>query len=358
MPFFGMNDSLILKPKVGKMKKLLLLAGALSMSLSALAADLTINAAEFGIGKFHRQDNKVHKYESNNAWAPFILPENASTKQALIINTSPDTYTIFFTNLEELFTKMVELTAKTGKKVEILNLNAHGLPGGMWFPKDAKTRDSFECASWRAAANNADMDNYNQYYSPVAKSEILSFNQLSNSSRIPSYQCLTGLNEWTAVAAKVPAIKTIFAQVHMLSCIVGMGTLGDAYTTGLAKLLFPKPDSQMVQTSMKFGLGDWSMPEGMGFWGFESDAQLDRDNANYPVNRRDSEEAQKGDIRIAQASLGVVKSGMMRGMDFMLVTHDDRSVTLSAPVANSSKMFIQAPQSIRVPGTNAVLQLK
>ena len=343
------------------MKKFLILAGALTLSMSAMASDLTINAAEFGIGKFHRYDNKVHKYESNNAWAPFILPENAKTSEALVIKTSADTYTIFFTNLEELLTKMVELTKSTGKKIEIVNLNAHGLPGGMWFPKDARTRDSFECGSWRSAANNADKDNYDQYYSAVSKSEIQEMTQMSNSSRIPSYQCLTGVNEWSGVVAKVPAIKDAFtsdAQIHMLSCIVGSGSLGDAYTMGLAKLLFPKAENQMVQTSFKFGLGDWSMPEGMGFWDYESDDQLDRDNARYPVDRRDADQAQKGNIRVAQATLGVFKSGIMKNMDFMLVTRDDRPVALSAPAAASMKSMTLAPESVRIPGTTVRIQRK
>ncbi len=349
------------------MKKLILLAGALSLSMSAFAADLTINAGEFGIGKFHRKDNKVNAYDKNNAWTPFILPEGVSTKEAYVMKTDEDSYTILFTNLEELLVKMVELSTTTGKKIGVLNLNAHGLPGGMWFPKDAKTRDSAECKSWRDAASNSDDDNYNQYYSAIGKEDIDQMNQLSMSARIPSYNCLTGLNEWTAIVAKVPAIKAKLAsdaQVHMLSCVVGKGTLGNSYTVGLAKLLFPKPEKQQVQTSVKFGLGDWSMGEGMGFWDFESDEQLERDNAGYPVNRRDSDIAQTGDIRVAQATLGVMKSGMIKDVNFMLLTPDSRVVAIAAPVkakakrAKGAEAAIPLPKSIRVPGTNVYLNLK
>ncbi len=334
----------------------------LAFSLNAFAQDLVINGAEFGIGKFHRKDNKEHVYESTNAWKVYVLPENVSLKEAYIQKNSEENYTIFFTNLQEFLEKIVEISNKTGKKVGIINLNAHGLPGGMWFPKDAKTRDSFECGSWRTAASNSDDDNYDQYYSAVSKQEILSFNSMSNASRIPSFQCLTGINEWTAIVAKVPAIKKVFtdsAQIHMLSCIVGMGTLGDAYTSGLAKLLFANPQTQQVQTSIKFGLGDWSMPEGMGFWGYESDDQLNRDNDVYPIHKRDSEIMQKGSIRVAQVQDGKVMSGLIKTQDFIYLTHDDRVVDYSTrPNSGLKAMNLPLPASVRLPGTNTIIQVR
>lgn len=340
------------------MKFLILLS---LMCTSVFAQDLVINGAEFGIGKFHRKDNQEHKYESNNAWKVFILPANVATDKAYVQKNSATNYTIFFTNLEEFLTKIVEISKQTGKKVGMLNLNAHGLPGGMWFPVDAKTRDAFECMSWRSAANNSDNDNYDQYYSAVSKEEMQSFEAMSNRRNIPSYQCLTGLKEWTAMVAKVPAVKTVFAddaQVHMLSCIVGMGLLGDAYTTGLASLLFANQKDQQVQTSIKFGLGDWSMPEGMGFWGFESDAQLDHDNEIYPVHKRDSEIMQHGSIRVAQVSDDKVKSGLMEQQDYIYLTHDTRPVIFGKEPKVSDKMVMPLPASVRVPGTNVHLKLK
>jgi hypothetical protein len=341
--------------------KILSILLSLSFASLAFSADLTINGAEFGIGKFHRQDNKVHVYEANNAWKPFILPDGVSTKTVYIQKNSADNYTIFFTNLEEFLTEIVKLSHSTGKKVANLNLNAHGLPGGMWFPRDAKFRDSMECSSWRSAANNADEANYNQYYSAVSKEEMQQFDAMSNTARIPGFSCLTGINEWTQIVTRVPEIKNVFAldaQVHMLSCIVGMGTLGDAYTTGLAKLLFANADSQQVQTSMKFGLGDWSMPEGMGFWGYESDAQLARDNQVYPVSRRDSEIMQKGSIRVAQVSSSKVKSGFIKDENFMVLEHDQRVVDYSKQPKSDVKSMEDLPESVRIPGTNVFVKLK
>lgn len=339
------------------MKKILLALALGALTTGAFAADLIVNGAEFGIGKFHRKDNKEHPYEDTNAWKVFVLPENVSTKEAFVQKNGEDNYTIFFTNLDEFLVKILELTKTTGKKVAVLNLNAHGLPGGMWFPKDARTRDSFECMSWRQAANNSDDDNYNQYYSAVSKEEILSFDQMANATRIPSYSCLTGLPEWTQVVNNRPEIKGAFAanaQIHMHSCIVGLGSLGERYTQGMVDLLLT---SGKVQTSIKFGLGDWSMPEGMGFWGFESDEQLRIDNERYPTHRRDSEIMQKGDIRVAQKTSAGIRGGLITGVEYMLLVKDNRGfkATKSAPVR---KLNLEAPKSIRVPGTRAILQLK
>ena len=339
------------------MKKLILAGALMAFAVTAFAQDLTINAAEFGIGKFHRKDNKEHAYETTNAWKPFILPEGIPTTAAYVMKNSDSNYTIFFTNLEEFLAKVVELTKTTGKKVGMLNLNAHGLPGGMWFPKNARTRDSFECGSWRQAANNSDDDNYNQYYSAVSKSEMLSFNQMANASKIPSFSCLTGLPEWTAAVSANAEIKSAFAlnaQIHMLSCIVGLGTLGDTYTKGIADLLLTKGK---VQTSIKFGLGDWSMPEGMGFWGYESDEQLDTDNERYPSHKRDSEIMQKGDIRVAVKDTGASRSGLITGVDFMLLTKDNRAVKAARTTA-TMKLNLPMPKTIRIPGTNTFINTK
>lgn len=343
------------------MKFLLILA--LLISASAFAQDLVINGAEFGIGKFHRKDNKVHPYEDDNAWKPFILPEGITAEKLYVQKNSESNYTIFFTNLEEFLAKIVELSERTGKKVAMINLNAHGLPGGMWFPYDAKIKASIECWSWQSAADNSDDANYDQYYSESTKEELLAFEEMSNGPRIPSFSCLTGLPQWTMVVDRVPAIKTVFtdgAQIHMLSCLVGLGTLGDAYTKGIAKLLFGNPVAQQVQTSIKLGLGDWSMGDGMSFWGFESDAQLERDNEIYPVNRRDADIAQRGNIRVAQVENTEVKSGLIVDQEYMLLTHDARPVTFvsekaaPAPKSKASK----GPLSVRIPGTKTFIRVR
>lgn len=324
------------------------------------AAELTINGAEFGIGRFHRYGNKVNPYGSNSAWKVFVLPDGVSTKEAFVQKNADDNYTIFFTNLEEFLTKIVEVSHTTGMKVRVLNINAHGIPGGMWFPRNRDFYRSIECSSWQTAVNAPDETNYRQYYTAITKEDLLKYEEMSNAARIPGFSCLTGINEWTQIVARVPAIKDTFssdAQVHMLSCLVGLGPLGDAYTTGLAKLLFPKPDSQQVQTAIKLGLGDWSMLEGMGFWGYESDEQIARDAEVYPVNRNDSEIAQRGDIRVGYADQGSIKSGLIKDEEFMFLSHDNRSIQASRPSHMKARPS-RLPTSVRIPGTNVTLKLK
>lgn len=344
------------------MKRFLIAAMMATLSLAAFAeSTLTINAAEFGIGKFHRKDNKVHTYEANNAWKVFVLPEGVSTNTAYVQHNSADNYTIFFTSLEEFMLKTVELSQQTGKKVGMININAHGLPGGMWFPSTIASRSSLECASWRSAAANSDESNYDQYYSAVPKDEILDLYRMGNANSVPSFQCISGLPAWMIVLKKVPAFSSVFAdnaQVHMLSCLVGMGPLGEKFTTGLAKLLFPQGGNQRVMTSIKLGLGDWSMPEGMGFWGYETDAQLEHDNEVYVINRRDSEIMQRGDIRVAEfASAGGLRSGLIQGENYMLLSHDDR-VALTGIEKAMDFGDMPMPASVRLPGTNVKIDLR
>lgn len=343
------------------MKALLLL---LLLATTAFASEtgLTINTAEFGIGKFHRYDNKQHPYNDANAWKVFVLADDADITKGQVVQTSENAYTIFYTHLEELIQLATKLSKDTGKKIQVLNFNAHGLPGGMWFPKDAQMHDSWECAEWRSAASGDDVDNYNQYYSATSKSEIMSLHDMAKRSSIPAGNCLTGIDEWTEVVGRNPEFKLSFtsdAQVHMLSCLVGSGSLGDRFTSGLANLLFGENlSTQRVETSIKFGLGDWSMPTGMGFWDYESDDQLDRDNKVYPVDRRDDELMQKGDIRVALAGKSGVQSGLIQAQDYVLLSLDTRPVvTTAAPAAieffgEESK----ASEAVRIPGTRAYLK--
>ena len=96
--------------------------------------------------------------------------------------------------------------------------------------------------------------------------------------------------------AKAAEFKSVLArdiQIHFLSCVVGLGSNGETFTRGIADLLLTAGGGGRVETSMNFGLGDWSMPEGMGFWDLQSDAQVDHDNSLYTKNHTDREIAQK-----------------------------------------------------------------
>ena len=108
---------------------------------------------------------------------------------------------------------------------------------------------------------------------------------------------------------------------------------------------------------MDFGLGDWSMPKGMGFWDYQSDAQLEHDNSIYPVDHKDAEIAQKGTIRMVTlggsgASMNW-SSQLLANQDFLPLNFET-GIT-GTPVAETvHEMSTRAvPSVIRVPGTQA-----
>lgn len=326
---------------------------ALTCALAPQAQALTIHAAEMGIGKFHRQDNRVHAYADNNAWKAFVLAETADTNaNTLVVDNTDGSVTIYFASLEELLLKAQEISVARQEQIDIFNLNAHGMPGGMWFPKDAAQRDSSECRSWVEAARGSDQDNYDQYYSPISKTDVMQMRTISNQPP-RHYECTTGLPEWQEIVGRHAGLQTIFAeglQVNFLSCIVGLGTVGDYFTKGVAEILLRT--TGRVSSSLMYGLGDWSMPEGMGFWDYQNQQQLSRDNAAYPVNREDREIAQNGDIRVAlRNAQGQIASGLIRNVEFMFLTGDTRQPEMNAVVVPGQVDGNVNVDEVRLPGT-------
>lgn len=345
--------------------------GIFSNSNKVEAADdgLIIYAAEMGIGKFHRYDNKVHKYENNNVWRHFILPEGDNLKSPLVRTNDDSSVTIFFSSLEELLQSVEKVSNERKTKVSVLNLNAHGMPGAMWFPVDESARKSSACADWVSAAEGDDKANYDQYYSPIPKAEII---QIRLFSKLPSMgfmaPCTTGASGWSKVLKRNPGVKAAFAsdaQLHLFSCIVGLGWAGKRFTANLAEALFTG-DGAKVEAAMNFGLGDWSMPEGMGFWDYLNDEQLKRDNAKYPINRSDREMMQKGQIRIAQKNKNDWNVGIVENLDFMLAEKDNLDVNTRAifdiPEEVASQAEYEAAKAngmnLRIPGTKAYVKVK
>ncbi len=338
--------------------RILFAALVVCFSVSSFASlsnqGLVVHTTEFGVGKFHRYDNQVHPYGATNAWSPYILPANAATDKALTMKNADGSYTVFFSTLDEMMTSVAQLAQSQGKKVSVLNVHGHGLPGAMWFPKDDSTLKSWACADWRQAASGADVDNYNQYYGAVSVDEIMQIRQISNSPNV-HMSCTTGAKEWQAGVAKNPAFKAAMsddAQMHFISCVVGLGTVGDQFTKDIASIVLPN-GSGRVETAMAFGLGDWSMPEGMGFWDFQSNEQVANDDAKYPVDHQDREIAQKGSIRMASQASGQWGTQVLANRDFMSLAFEASILgtrvvepylyTPSAPV----------PTRVRIPGTNA-----
>ena len=332
-------------------------AAACLVSSVASASGLVIYGTEIGVGKFHRHDNKVHSYANNNAWKPFSLPDGASTTTPVVIDNADGSVSIFFSTLEELLQSSVDAAKKHGEKIQVLNINGHGLPGGMWFPKNTQMKNAAECKDWVKTANGDEAGNYDQYYSTRDKSDIMFYRQYSNAAPV-HFPCVTALPEWKDVVAGFPKIKDSFAedvQVHFLSCIVGLGSIGENFTKAVAKLLLPSSKGR-VETSFHFGLGDWSMPEGMGFWDFQNDAQLKHDNDVYPVNRKDREIMQKGNIRVASIDTsGTPTSGKIADVDFMFLDMNPTRVEL-AVTPEAIPTVKDAPKVLRIPGTRVYVR--
>ncbi len=351
------------------LRGLIVIAAAVSLNLATQAQQafagaaerLVIHASELGVGKFHRRDNVAHNYGANNAWTPYILAKEASDQTPVIQKNADGSVTIFFSNLDELLNAVTKVSNDEGKKVSVLNLHGHGLPGGMWYPKDAATQASGECSDWRSSANSTDDVNYDKYYSPVSKFEIEMIRSMSESDS-SGFQCTSGLTEWTAAVAAHADFKAVLApelQVHVLSCVVGLGPVGDTYTKSIAALLVTGAAGH-VTASTNFGLGDWSMPEGMGFWDYITDEQLDKDNSIYPKNRRDADIAQLGTVRVATGTGADLKSGLTANQKFLPLGFETGKMTFVPDYR--ARTFGPMPKfkatSIRLPGTNITIKAR
>lgn len=335
--------------------KLLTALGAFALVLALPArADLVINAAELGIGKFHRKDNAVHPHQAGNVWIPFVLGENAPLTTPQVIENADHSVTIFFSHLDELLRTLVRVSQEKQTPITVLNLEAHGMPGGMWFPKNEAEMRSAACADWVESAEAADDANYNQYYSAISKNDIMTFRRIANMTT-GNFGCVAGKDAFRSVAAQVAGLREAFApnaQVHLVSCLVGLGARGDQFTKALAEV-FLNGNEGRVMSSFNFGLGDWSMPDGMGFWDYQNDQQLARDNERYVREKRDASMAQPGTMRVAQIENGVAISGVMENVDLMLTTLDSRPYRRTVSEPATLNAFDTLPLSVRIPGTQA-----
>lgn len=322
-------------------------------TFAARPQGLVIHATEMGVAKFHRKDNEVHPYEASNAWTPYILPAGAGIDKPIVSENADGSYTIFFSTLEDMLKKAVELSEKTGQKIEVLNLHGHGLPGGMWFPLNESFKNSFDCYQWLESAKGSDKGNYDQYYSPISKSDVMSIRQYSQTGG--GVSCVVGLTQWRAILLDVPKFKPSLAsnlKFNFLSCVVGLGPVGAKFTNGLGALLTNSEEAKFT-SSLFFGLGDWSMAEGMGFWDYQNDAQIEKDMEAYPVDRKDRDIMQKGEIRISTLTDGKWDSKVVKDQEFMTL----RNIDIESGVAANDTVDPNAvrPSQIRIVGTNVYM---
>ncbi len=335
---------------------------SLLLALGAQASEgLTIYASEFGVGKFHRYDNQVHAYDPQSSWTNYILPTGANSDPVLSQKNSDGSYTIFYSTLEEMIQTSIHIATTEQKPISVLNIHGHGLPGAMWFPMDAAALNSGECAAWRQAASGQDADNYRQYYSAVSVDDIMQIRRMSNLSDIGAFVgCITTLSHWKKVIARNPQVTQLLArdaQIHFASCVVGLGKAGELFTTGIAELLLAKGPGR-VTTSTNFGLGDWSMPEGMGFWDYQSASQVDKDNANYVAHKKDREIAQKGTLRIVSLQNDQWKSTLLANQDFMPLSFTKKLQGKVVPEAAPATNTLVPPNRVRIPGTSSFVVLR
>jgi hypothetical protein len=347
----------------------------LATSTSA-SAGLIVHAQEFGVGKFHRGDNQAHPYGSSHAWAPYVLSAGASMGSSatgsLVTDNADGSVSVAFTTLEDLMIAVEKLSASRSEKIDVLNMHGHGVPGGMWFPKDQSFLDSIVCARWRQSAAASDSQNMHDYYSAVTKGDVESIREMSKEAHAPRMSCITGLSDWEDLLSRHAKFKAAFApdaRLRFLSCVVGLGNAGEAFVRGVAAKLFVSGSSARVESTTFFGLGDWSMNQGMGFWDYQSDEQIKYDNKYYPINRKDSEFAQKGVIRVTRSEQGRWSSFLYDGQSIMTLgreTADERGgqgrpalldQLFSDSGAGDGRGEYSAtratPQRIRVPGTTA-----
>jgi hypothetical protein len=340
------------------MRLLVVLFILIASQFTSVARALSIHAAEIGIGKFHRHDNSLHNYATSNAWVPFILPENADLTTPKVIENRDHSLTIFFSTLTEFLQTLNQVAADHSESIVTLDINAHGIPGGMWFPVDDEAKASLECKDWREAATAPDEENYKQYYSATTKKDMNEI--LLQSQGVANYECVSGLPEWQNVISSIPSLAGRFSDqaiLSILSCTVGMGSAGAEFNLGLAAALFGKASRAEIRSIVQLGLGDWSMPEGLGFWNYLNPEQFLHDNQIYPVDREDREIMQRGTVRVVTGAAGDWASSLVENQPFLNFTNP-------GPLSGQRRQVHEfttsraAPPTVRIPGTQVRAALK
>jgi hypothetical protein len=259
---------------------------------------LTIHAAEFTVARGHAIGNHLHPYAPSHAFLPYVLPPG-NTGQPAIVENSDGSYSVFFTHLEELLRQVVDITHHTGQKVAVLNIHSHGLPGTTVVPRDAATLASSACDDWRKAYSISDAQFVNDAYSSATVPVMTAIEAVADLPDIRLSLCASDTIDWQHELDQVPELRHVFvkdAQIHVLACVVGRGVAGEIFSRELARQLFGD-SSGSILTSFKFGLGDWSMPLGMGFWDIISSQQAQQDLDTMAQQHEVASVAQKGPIR-------------------------------------------------------------
>jgi len=94
------------------------------------------------------------------------------------------------------------------------------------------------------------------------------------------------------------------------------------------------------------------MPQGMGFWDYQTDQQLQQDNQNYVNNRQDSQIAQKGVVRIAAQDGKQWKTSLWADQNFMNLNGPSVLTGTQIYEVQTQIFSDRTPASVRIPGTS------
>lgn len=333
------------------------------LSVSNAAGGLVVHAVDIGVSKFHRQDNTVHTYPSNHMAYAQILPKDADGTTPRIVNNADKSVTIFISTLDEIVKSVIQVSQQRGEPVTELNISAHGLPGAQWIPANDDDKNSSACSQWYGEAYGADSAAYDHYYGAVTRNDIFQLRAYAEASGA-HFPCTIGSDEWYQAIQNNPGIKTAISpsvHINILSCLVGLGSAGVRLTTNLGKYLELGPSAQ-IAASVNLGLEDWSMPEGMGFWDYQSDEQLEHDMYLQTHDRTDREIMQKGKVRVATQVKGSWSSKVVENQDFLklgtvlsLLEKFPSPSSFNSLIPEQPRVEFRAGERIRLPQTGADL---
>lgn len=338
----------------------------LFVSLLALNtyAGFILHGVELGVGKFHRMDNKNHPYPKSGAWVPYILADGLDPKNGFIQKNDDGSVSVFFTSLEELIQLSVKAAVEKGTTIDIFNVHGHGLPGGMWYPIDKSARDGLSCMQWRSNAFGSDSANYSTYYTSIPENEILAIRRMSNKPKAGGMPCVSNSDSWKTIIQRNPKFISVLSdevQINFLSCVVGLGVAGENFAATISGLL-QKSSKSKVLTSINFGLGDWSLPEGMAFWDYLNKEQLDDFNRKYPVQQKDRDFMISGTVRETVLNASSTESKLYSQVAFLEVNKPFSGLFLVQRSVNTMPLIDSFEQNdggyFRIPHTNEFIILK
>lgn len=306
---------------------------------------LTIYASEITLGKFHRYGNKVHPYPLNHAARNFILPDGVEVDRVLEVKNGDGSFTIFFNNLEDLLAGVASISKREKKQINLLNIEIHGGPGEIQVPVSYEVYTSQACENHRNKANLSDADYFRGYYGKLYADNYTSIRKMSNNLNDLVYEKECGhsrIDDWKIALDHNPGFVFSLSedvQINFISCVLGAGKRGAAFSQQLAELLFPGGNLAEIRTTIDLGLLDWSMTEGMGFENYISELKVKIRNGLRDDGASDHDVNRGGYIRLTHYDLVQDRwTNEVRGPQMYLKFNSQN--TINTPVVNENSVLI------------------